>query len=97
MRKRIGLAAIGAILIVVITLFIFGGVKLSDFTTDLAVGLILLCPAILFFMFKPEVDSWVSSRHKQKTSFQSAIPHEYVIPPVVWWDHLRFIKQVELI
>jgi hypothetical protein len=65
-RKRVGIAAIGGIALVVWVLFILGGVKLSDFTTQLAVGLALLIPVIVVFMFKPEIDSWTRSRHSQR-------------------------------
>jgi hypothetical protein len=80
MRKQIGLAAISVILIIVVLLFVFAAVNLTDFTTQLAAGLTLLCSPIFYFMFKPEIDSWMISRHKQ-TSFQSAMPHEPVISP----------------
>jgi hypothetical protein len=65
-RKRIGIAAIGGIALVVWVLFILGGVKLTDFTTQLAVGLALLIPVIVVLMFKPEINSWTLSRHSQK-------------------------------
>jgi hypothetical protein len=66
LRKRIGLSAIGAVLFVIAVLFAAGGVKLSDFTTQLAVGLALLIPLIAAFMIKPEIDSWTNSRRKHK-------------------------------
>lgn len=75
MRKRIGLAAIVSIVIVVAILFGFGGVKLTDFTTQLAVGLTLLIPVILYFMFKPEIESRLKPR-VQKTAEQTQPLHK---------------------
>ncbi|MGA9155134.1 MAG: hypothetical protein WBZ36_31510 [Candidatus Nitrosopolaris sp.] len=66
MRKRIGLAAIAVIVVVVAILFRFGGVKLTDFNTQLAVGLSLMVPVILYFMFKPEIESRLRPSHLKK-------------------------------
>jgi hypothetical protein len=76
MRKRIGLAAIAAVAIVVATLFGFGGVKLTDFITQLAVGLMLIIPAILYFMFKPEIKSLLGPRYHRKTVEQTQQQHD---------------------
>jgi hypothetical protein len=77
LRKRIGLSAIGAVLFVIAVLFAAGGVKLSDFTTQLAVGLALLIPLISAFMIKPEIDSWTNSRRKHKIT--ATVAHQQAV------------------
>jgi hypothetical protein len=74
LRKRIGLAAIGAVLAVVAVLFVFGGVKLNEFTTQLAVGLTLLIPITGAFMIKPQIESWINSGQRHNTTNNMKLP-----------------------
>jgi len=62
LRKRLGLAAIAAVAVIVSVLFVAGGVRLPDFMTQLAVGLSLLIPTIGYFTFKPEIDKQIHKK-----------------------------------
>jgi hypothetical protein len=61
MRKRLSLVAGIVVTMIVAILFVYGGVNLGEFTTQLAVGLTLLLPAIAYFAFKPKINKLIKS------------------------------------
>jgi hypothetical protein len=76
-RKAIGLSAIGPLTAVVVVMFVIGRIDLTDFITQLAVGLTLLIPVLAYFMFKPEIEKWIRSRKTSvSTTFSSVTKQE---------------------
>jgi hypothetical protein len=61
-RKVIGLLSIIGVIIIVVSLSVMGVIDLTDFYTQLAVGLILLIPTIGYFTLGPEIERRTTSR-----------------------------------
>jgi hypothetical protein len=63
LRLVVGVCAVASLLIGILLLVtLFGGINLTEYMTQLAVGLTLLIFGILYWTFRPKIDHWVESK-----------------------------------
>lgn len=61
-------AAVSLVIGLVLLVTLFGGINLTEYITQLAVGLTLLMLGIIYWTFRPKIDQWLGSEPSIKVS-----------------------------
>ncbi|MGB8935693.1 MAG: hypothetical protein WCC17_11375 [Candidatus Nitrosopolaris sp.] len=61
-------AAVSLVIGLVLLVTLFGGINLTEYITQLAVGLTLLILGIIYWTFRPKIDQWLGSEPSIKVS-----------------------------
>ena len=102
-RTVLGVGATIAIIVGLIFIgFVVGGINLTDYITQTAVGLTLLAFGVVYWAFKPKIDSWAGLSQTneysrppskpQQTKYNLALfmgSPDFVDPKYIWHYHSR--------